>query len=97
MAGQGRLSRRGPGNLFPIGVTGSALDQIARAKRVCERCPVRAQCLDWALHTRQDAGIWGGMTEDERRILGRSRPRPTLPVRNVAGPQRHQVRPGYQR
>lgn len=73
-----------PELFFPIGVTGSALDQAERAKRVCERCAVRAQCLDWALGTHQDAGIWGATTEDERRTLRRSRarrpkPRPTLP------------------
>jgi WhiB family transcriptional regulator, redox-sensing transcriptional regulator len=52
---------------FPAGVTGAALDQAERAKAVCASCPVREQCLDWALATGQDPGIWGGLTEDERR------------------------------
>lgn len=60
---------------FPIGVTGSALDQAERAKAYCQDCPVRAQCLDWALETNQDAGVWGGKTEDERRQLRRARRR----------------------
>jgi WhiB family transcriptional regulator, redox-sensing transcriptional regulator len=60
---------------FPVGTSGHALDQIARAKAVCERCPVIAQCLEWALRTNQDAGIWGGRSEDERRTMRRSHQR----------------------
>jgi WhiB family redox-sensing transcriptional regulator len=41
---------------FPVGSTGPALEQIARAKAVCAGCPVRVQCLEWALATNQDAG-----------------------------------------
>jgi len=52
---------------FPAGISGAALDQAQQAKAICAGCPVRAQCLDWALTTHQDAGIWGGLTEDERR------------------------------
>jgi WhiB family transcriptional regulator, redox-sensing transcriptional regulator len=33
------------------------------------------QCLEWALDTNQDAGVWGGMSEDERRTLRRARQR----------------------
>lgn len=62
-----------PELFFPIGSTGPALDQIAEAKRVCEACPVRNQCLEFALSTSQDAGIWGGTTEDERRAIRRAR------------------------
>jgi WhiB family transcriptional regulator, redox-sensing transcriptional regulator len=54
---------------FPLGTTGAALEQIQRAKAVCRRCPVAAQCLAWALDTRQTYGVWGGLTEDERRLL----------------------------
>ena len=57
---------------FPIGVTGTAVDQIDEAKAVCARCPVRVECLDFALLTNQEAGVWGGATEDERRRLRRS-------------------------
>lgn len=66
---------------FPAGTTGAAVEQTARAKAVCQRCDVSAQCLAWALATNEDAGIWGGKTEDERRTLRRSRPprRPTDP------------------
>lgn len=40
-----------------------------RAKELCRRCPVRAQCLDYALDIREPFGIWGGLNEIERRSL----------------------------
>lgn len=56
---------------FPVGTKGPAVDQIAEAKAVCDRCPVASECLAWALalETRQEFGIFGGHTEDERRVL----------------------------
>ncbi len=45
-----------------------------RAKIVCAPCPVRAQCLAEALDRRIEFGVWGGMTERERRALLRRRP-----------------------
>lgn len=54
---------------FPISAKGQSQVDAARAKAVCERCPVCSECLDYALSTRQSHGIWGGMTEDERRLL----------------------------
>lgn len=62
-----------PDLFFPVGTTGQAHVQIERAKRVCGECPVRTDCLDFALATNQDAGIWGGTSEDERRQLRRQR------------------------
>lgn len=62
-----------PELFFPIGTTGPALEQLERAKAVCRRCDVVDQCLEWALETNQDAGVWGGMSEDERRALRRNR------------------------
>jgi len=64
-----------PELFFPIGNSGPALLQIAEAKAVCERCPVIGDCLSWALESGQDAGVWGGMSEDERRALKRRRAR----------------------
>ncbi len=61
-----------PDLFFPVGTAGPALVQIGRAKQVCAGCPVRARCLDWALVTSQDAGVWGGTSEDERRALRRA-------------------------
>ncbi|HEX2362282.1 MAG TPA: WhiB family transcriptional regulator [Jiangellaceae bacterium] len=60
-----------PELFFPIGNTGPALLQIEEAKSVCRRCPVREDCLQFALETGQDAGVWGGLSEDERRALKR--------------------------
>lgn len=39
------------------------------AKAVCAACPVRSECLDYALDHRMDSGIWGGLTEKERRVI----------------------------
>ncbi|MHB8465406.1 MAG: WhiB family transcriptional regulator [Acidimicrobiales bacterium] len=43
------------------------------AKAVCAQCPVRDECLEWAIASRQEEGIWGGMTDGERRRLRRRR------------------------
>ena len=58
-----------PDLFFPVGTTGQALIQIDQAKAVCQICPVQADCLQFALATNQDSGIWGGTSEDERRQL----------------------------
>ena len=60
-----------PELFFPIGSSGSAMAQTEQAKRVCHTCDVVETCLNWALETNQDAGVWGGMSEDERRSLKR--------------------------
>ncbi|HLS48491.1 MAG TPA: WhiB family transcriptional regulator [Actinomycetaceae bacterium] len=60
-----------PELFFPIGNTGPALAQIEQAKAVCQRCPVVETCLKWAMSNNQDAGVWGGLSEDERRALKR--------------------------
>jgi len=41
----------------------------AQAKAVCAQCPVRLQCLEYALTTREPFGVWGGLNETERRRL----------------------------
>lgn len=60
-----------PELFFPIGNTGPALAQIEEAKKVCRQCVVVDTCLRWAIDNNQDAGVWGGMSEDERRSLRR--------------------------
>ena len=84
-----------PELFFPVGNTGPALLQIEEAKAVCRTCEVMDTCLQWALESGQDAGVWGGMSEDERRALkrraarahervtGRRRPRPAGRVRSA--------------
>ena len=64
-----------PELFFPIGNTGPAVLQIEEAKQVCRRCAVMDSCLQWALDSGQDAGVWGGLSEDERRALKRRRTR----------------------
>ena len=66
-----------PDIFFPIGTTGPALDQIEAAKRICMTCCVRAQCLEWALSTGQDIGVWGGLSEEERKDLQTARRHPS--------------------
>jgi WhiB family redox-sensing transcriptional regulator len=61
-----------PDLFFPVGTTGPALDQIGEAKSVCRICPVEAACLEYALVTNQDTGIWGGTSEEERKKLRRA-------------------------
>jgi WhiB family redox-sensing transcriptional regulator len=60
-----------PELFFPVGNTGPAIEQIDAAKAICGRCPVTEQCLQYALDTNQDSGVWGGLSEDERRALKR--------------------------
>ena len=73
---QGEAACRGVGSrLFfhPAGERGSrraARDEAA--KRVCARCPVRRPCLQFALAVREPYGVWGGMTQKERRARLRS-------------------------
>ena len=50
-------------DLFFPGPDGSVDDAL----RICRACPVLAECREWALDTRVRYGIWGGMTERERR------------------------------
>ena len=59
------MSRQGPGTVFP------AYQQIEEAKAVCRTCKVIDACLKCALDTNQDYGVWGGLSEDERRALKR--------------------------
>jgi WhiB family redox-sensing transcriptional regulator len=58
---------------FPTSITDEATPQIELAKAVCTSCPVREACLEFALRTAQDDGIWGGHTEEERRSMRRAR------------------------
>ena len=58
-----------PDVFFPVGTTGIALEQIETARRICGACIVADECLEFALATNQESGVWGGTTEDERRRL----------------------------
>jgi len=58
-----------PNLFFPTGSTGPAVDQIDMAVAICAGCSVQEECLQYALETNQEAGVWGGYAEDDRRRL----------------------------
>ncbi|GAB2858702.1 hypothetical protein GCM10022221_67760 [Actinocorallia aurea] len=58
-----------PFELFfpPDGVRGEALKLlVADAKQICNGCPLRIRCADYALNKPEKYGVWGGLDEDER-------------------------------
>jgi WhiB family redox-sensing transcriptional regulator len=55
-----------PDLFFPLAEGAVTSKQAAQAQRICAGCPVRQQCLDFAMQTREPAGIWGGTTPEER-------------------------------
>ena len=57
-----------PDALFVLGA------EQSKAKHLCDGCPVRTECLAEALDNQIEWGVWGGMTERERRALLRRRP-----------------------
>lgn len=64
-----------PELFFPVGNAGPALDQIEQARQICQACPVRSPCLEWAIDVGVSDGIWGGLNEQERLSLRRRRTR----------------------
>jgi WhiB family transcriptional regulator, redox-sensing transcriptional regulator len=58
-----------PELFFPLGPAGRSLHDAERAMAICAHCPVQRACLDFALDTSQEYGIWGGLTEAERRTV----------------------------
>jgi Transcription factor WhiB. len=59
---------RSPTQFFPSDGVG-----VEVAKKTCVQCPVRRECLEYALHHRIDHGVWGGCSERERRRILRRR------------------------
>ncbi len=66
----GACQEEDPELFFPIGPPGLAASQVDAAKAVCGRCAVRRECLSYALRARQEDGIWGGTTREERWAIG---------------------------
>jgi WhiB family redox-sensing transcriptional regulator len=83
-----------PELFFPVGTTGPARRQIAKAKSVCHRCPVTATCLAWALNTGQRYGVWGGLSEDERHELQQRHTRTSARAHLIliSAPEEHRPR-----
>jgi WhiB family redox-sensing transcriptional regulator len=85
-----------PELFFPIGNTGPALLQIEKAKAICRRCEVVATCLTWAIESGQDAGVCGGLSDDERNALKRRIARAHL-LSRVVGVQGRHIDPRFDR
>ena len=62
----GACSRRDPDLWFAVGAM-----EHKQAKRICREWPVQGQCLAYAMDAPVDHGIWGGLTERERRRFRR--------------------------
>ncbi|MEU8249560.1 WhiB family transcriptional regulator [Nonomuraea sp. NPDC048916] len=78
-----------PELFFPISTEGPGQEQVERAKAICQGCPVRQPCLDYAISTGQAYGIWGGADPSQRRALaarpvarGRAQPEGKAAARN---------------
>ncbi|MDF9874815.1 WhiB family transcriptional regulator [Cellulosimicrobium cellulans] len=69
----------------------------AAAVAVCQPCPVRAACLEYAVANREAHGVWGGTTETERATLLHPVADPTAPTRPRRGPARCGTPSGYAR
>lgn len=65
---QGNCADKPPSLFFPSDGVG-----VEVAKRVCSDCPMRVQCLEYALDNRIDHGVWGGTSERERRRILKAR------------------------
>jgi WhiB family redox-sensing transcriptional regulator len=74
-----------PELFFPVGGSEEAMIQLYRAKRVCAACPVQAACLQWAERKGITHGVWGGLSEDERRSLKRRTQRQRQGTHSRAG------------
>ena len=57
-----------PSTFFPSNGTG-----VIVAQRICEDCPMKAPCLEYALANRIDHGVWGGASERQRRRMAKKR------------------------
>ena len=70
---EGACRTEDPDLFFPISAQGAGARQAERAVSVCRRCGVRAECLRFALVNGQRHGVWGGLTEQERLGVLRTR------------------------
>jgi WhiB family redox-sensing transcriptional regulator len=66
-----------PNLFFPISDAEAGRAQAAHARRICQGCPVRTVCLEWAVDVGVTDGIWGGLDHRERRAWRREHHLPT--------------------
>lgn len=62
-----------PDLFFPIATGAVAIKQITMARQICAHCPVRKECLDFAMRSGENHGVWGGTTPEERIRVRRAR------------------------
>jgi WhiB family redox-sensing transcriptional regulator len=60
-----------PELFFPSGNTDKTVEMIDIAKGICNKCFAKQNCIDWSIEHKIDAGIWGGLSEEERRTIRR--------------------------
>lgn len=72
---EGLCNNHPPAVFFPSDGVG-----VEIAKKICSGCPVRSQCLDYALELRVDHGVWGGESERQRRRMLKVRRHAAAPV-----------------
>ena len=65
---QARCRSLAPSEFFPSDGVG-----VDKARKICDQCPVKVECLEYALTYRIDHGVWGGASERERRRILRRR------------------------
>lgn len=73
---RGRCADKPPATFFPSDGVG-----VEVAKRICEECPVKSECLEFALDNRIDHGVWGGTSERQRRRIAKARLADRSPTR----------------
>jgi WhiB family transcriptional regulator, redox-sensing transcriptional regulator len=74
---RGKCREYPPSTFFPDNGSG-----VEAAIRICEGCPVKAPCLEYALLNRIEHGVWGGASERQRRRLIRQRRLDGVPIAN---------------
>ncbi len=88
----GRCRETDPDMFYPEGSGGGGPLHSKDAKRICKACPVMMQCRQWALDTDEEYGIWGGLSEAERKKIRRERARAgQTPTRRTVAPTRRAV------
>ena len=65
---EGNCREYSPNVFFPTDGVG-----VEIARRICETCPVREPCLEYAVSNRIEHGVWGGTSERGRRRIARAR------------------------
>ena len=87
-----------PDLFFPAGTTGDAVEDTAAAIALCRRCPVREECLEFAMVTSQRDGVWGATSEEDRRrmrstwVAGRLREPAARPRARTGDPTKRGLR-----